>query len=105
VFAAPGDQEGTALQRAVYPAGPRGVGGVSSWSAPDHDAPTEAFGDFGGAGYGGFAPPYGAQSRFGAGVASPAAQGADMRILLGILCVLGGLISGAGALALALAPH
>jgi hypothetical protein len=85
--------DGTALQRASFP-GLRGPG--DSWGAADADAPTEAFGQFAGSSY---PRQFGASGYYGQ--VSPA-QRADTRILIGIFCVLGGLLSAAAAIVLAI---
>jgi hypothetical protein len=99
VFPAAGVDDGTALQRAVFP-GVRGP--ADSWSAADQDAPTEEFGPYS---VGGYAPSYGASGYYSQAGTTSAAQRSDTRILLGIFCVLGGLLSAAAAIILAVAPR
>ncbi|HEV2238153.1 MAG TPA: zinc-ribbon domain-containing protein [Ktedonobacterales bacterium] len=95
-----GLDDGTALQRSVYPSGVRGA--ADSWGAADQDAPTEEFGQFG---LGGYPQQFGASGYYARSGVSPAAQRSDTRILIGIFCVLGGLLSAAAALILAIAPR
>jgi hypothetical protein len=99
IFPAAGLEEGTALQRAVFP-GVRGP--ADSWSAADQDAPTEEFGPYG---MGGYAQPYGTSGYYARAGTTSAAQRSDTRILIGIFCVLGGLLSAAAAIILAVAPR
>jgi hypothetical protein len=99
-------EEGTALQRSVYPPAPRRASSPNAWASVDQDAPTETFMDYPDQGMGSYPQQFGF-GRPAMGQAGGAArdQSSDVRILIGILCVLGGLISGAGALILALSPH
>jgi hypothetical protein len=90
-----GFEDGTALQRPVF-AGLRDPS--DSWGAADPDAPTEAFGQFGASSY---PRQFGASGYYSQ---SGAQQRSDTRILIGILCVLGGLLSAGAAIILAILP-
>jgi hypothetical protein len=98
--------EGTALQRAVYPPSPRrAMSSPNAWDSVDHDAPTETFMDYPDQGMNSYPQQFGfGRSAVGQAGGAVRDQSSDVRIIIGILCVLGGLISGAGALILAL-PH
>lgn len=96
IFPTAGIDDGTALQRSVYPGGVRGP--ADSWSAADQDAPTEEFGPYS---PGGYPRQFGASGYYAQSAAASAA-GSDTRLLIGILCVLGGLLSAAGAIVLAI---
>jgi hypothetical protein len=100
IFPTAGIEDGTALQRSVYPSGVRGP--ADSWSPADQDAPTEEFGNFG---LGGYPQQFGASGYYAQSGAATAAQRSDTRILIGIFCVLGGLLSAAAAIILAIAPR
>jgi hypothetical protein len=93
-----GPEYGTELRRAPLASAPFGSS-AGAWSTGEYDAPTEAFSD---------ALPSLAGSYSAAGqrtYTSPAGQGMsrEVRIVFGILCILGGLVSGAGAIILAVA--
>ncbi|MGH2409842.1 MAG: zinc ribbon domain-containing protein, partial [Chloroflexota bacterium] len=98
------DEEGDprtvgALRRGTFPPAAYAEYDEESWSPADQDAPTEQF-----------IPPYtrpGApyrQSGFYESVGRPTGGGMsrEMLVVLGIFCILGGLVSGAGAIVLAL---
>ncbi len=99
ILPAAGLEEGTALQRSVYP-GARGA--ADPWSPADPDAPTEEFGQFG---MGGYPQQFGASGYSTQSGVADAAQRSDTRILIGIFCVLGGLLSAAAAIILAVGPR
>jgi hypothetical protein len=98
-FGASSPEHGTELQRTRFPSAPSGSMS-GAWSSDEYDAPTEAFSDaipslsaaYSSTGSG----TYGAQSR---------GMSREVRIVFGILCILGGLVSGVGAIILALTPH
>lgn len=98
-FGVSSPEHGTELQRTRFTPAPSGSMS-GAWSTDEYDAPTEAFSDALPSlapGYSSTGPrSYGAQSR---GVSR------EVRIVFGILCILGGLVSGAGAIILALALH
>ncbi|GAC1461346.1 MAG: hypothetical protein PVSMB4_20060 [Ktedonobacterales bacterium] len=75
------------------------------WAADDYDAPTEEqLGMPPGAALGyGQSPLYARSGIYGAGSAAGASSGMsrEVRMLIGVLCLLGGILSGAGAIALA----
>jgi hypothetical protein len=90
---------GTELRRAPIPSGPAGLSD-DVWPTAEYDAPTEAFSGV----LPGVAPGYRSASARAYGARS-GGMSRELRIVLGILCILGGLVSGAGAIILALAPH
>lgn len=93
-FEAPGNRP-TLARRGTLPPAPYDDD-TGPWSPADQDAPTEQFG-----------PPFGyhntpyRQSGYGAAPDTPAGLSREARVFLGILCLLGALISGAGAIVLA----
>jgi hypothetical protein len=102
---ASGIHEGT-----VFTSVPSGSGRYANpsgdgWAANDYDAPTEEqIGTPLGAPLGfGQSPLYARSGVYGAGRAASASPGMsrELRVLVGILCLLGGLFSAAGAIALA----
>ena len=103
---------GTELRTAMRPtpSAPgryRGDGDMNDevWSPYDNDAPTEAYTPSIGGGLGQSYPVY---SHGMPGAYSQPVNGArnrELRVVLGILCILGGLVSGAGAIILAITWH
>jgi hypothetical protein len=92
-----GPEYGTQLHRSHYPSATVGSS-ADAWSPTDYDAPTEEFLPLSP----GMAPGYPHVTGRGSGVPSRG-MSREMRIVFGILCILGGLVSGAGAIAIALA--
>jgi hypothetical protein len=95
-------------QRTVFRSAPLAHDGygaeLDDWSPADHDAPTEEFAQMlPGARLGYSGAPYGRGGSY-AGPQAPGG-GSELRVVLGILCILGGLVSGAGAIILALWQH
>ena len=80
--------------------------GEEGWNPYDHDAPTEAYAPSVHAGMGQSYPGYGRSmpGAYAGGYPDQARRGPnrELRIVLGILCILGGLVSGAGAIILAI---
>ncbi|HEX9056394.1 MAG TPA: zinc ribbon domain-containing protein [Ktedonobacterales bacterium] len=97
-----GADHGTSL-RPAQPA-PSRYGSAESWTPADNDAPTMSYSDM----QGELGPGY--PGRMGSGIYDPHAEGMgrapanrELRIVFGLLCILGGLVSGAGAIVLAFA--
>src|SRR5207302_765735 len=81
--------------------------GEDGWDPYDNDAPTEAYAPSIHGGMGQSYPGYG-RSMPGTYTGAYPAQvrrgpNRELRVVLGILCILGGLVSGAGAIILAIA--
>ena len=105
VFATSGVDQGT-----VYRPGPgtpaRYSGTGDPWNPADNDAPTVAYPETQRgypSGYPGATGPNYPPYPQGPGGQPQASSNRELRIVLGILCILGGLVSGAGALFLAFA--
>lgn len=100
-----GAHEGTVFTPVPSASGRYANQSGDEWAADDYDAPTEAFAGITPGRPFGYGPsaPYARSGMHGAGAASGARQGMsrEMRILLGIACILAGLMSGAGAIILA----
>jgi hypothetical protein len=77
------------------------------WTPYDNDAPTEAYAPSVHGGFGQSYPGYGRSmpGYTGAYPAQAPRGNRELRIVLGILCILGGLVSGAGAIILAIVGH
>jgi hypothetical protein len=101
----PGADQGTVMRRT--PSGDDAFGDLGEsdpWSPNEFDAPTEEYSRMMGTSPGGYVA--GGYPRPGGFATPPPADGsAEMRVVVGILCVLGGLLSGAGALIVALWPR
>jgi hypothetical protein len=107
----PGADQGTVMRRT-----PQGDD-EADWAAPvsapwapgEFDAPTEEYSRMIGTAQGGYPAggyPAGGYPGTGGYATRPPADGsAEMRVVLGILCVLGGLLSGVGAIIVALWPR
>lgn len=90
---------GTAYRPAAFPPPSYAVDSADNWVPADHDAPTIEYPEM----LGGMGPSY--PGRMGYAHLTPtSAPGAnrELRIVFGILCILGGLVSGAGAIFLAI---
>jgi hypothetical protein len=100
-FGVSSPEHGTELQRTRFTPGPSGSMS-GAWSTDEYDAPTEAFSDA----FPSVAPGYSSAGPRSYGD-QPRGMSRELRIIFGILCILGGLVSGAAAIILALAnaPH
>jgi zinc-ribbon domain len=102
LFSGSGVDLGTAYRPTQFAPASYGAASAPDWTPADHDAPTVEYPEM----LGGMGSGYPGRMGSSYAPASPDRGGnRELRIVLGILCILGGLVSGAGAIFLAIAPH